>query len=63
MATRQRRPRGCIRKRGGSYQVIVHAGTDPLTGKTVQLSESTTDAREAERIRTRLLAQVDKQRS
>jgi hypothetical protein len=23
MATRQRRPRGCIRKRGGSYQVIV----------------------------------------
>jgi integrase len=59
----QRRTRGTVRKRGGSYQVVVYAGIDPLTGKEHYLYESAPDAREAERIRTRLLAQVDRQRS
>jgi site-specific recombinase XerD len=58
---RKRRQRGSIVKRGNSYRVLVYAGTDPVTGKRVYLDESTTDEAEAERIRTRLLAQVDKQ--
>jgi hypothetical protein len=57
-----RRQRGTIRKRGNSLQVTVYAGLDPLTGKRMFLSESTTDAAEAERIRRRLVAQVDDQR-
>ncbi|MGW0231936.1 tyrosine-type recombinase/integrase [Actinopolymorpha singaporensis] len=61
-AAPKRRQRGFIRRRGNSYQVLVYAGTDPLTGKDSYLTESTKDVREAERIRTRLLAQVDQQR-
>jgi integrase len=61
-ATRMRRQRGTIRQRGQSFQVTVYAGLDPLTGKRMFLSESTTDAAEAERIRKRLVAQVDDQR-
>ena len=57
-----RRQRGTIRKRGKSLQVTVYAGLDPLTGKRMFMSESTTDAVEAERIRRRLVAQVDDQR-
>jgi len=57
-----RRQRGTIRKRGKSLQVTVYAGLDPLTGKRMFLSESTTDTAEAERIRKRLVAQVDDQR-
>jgi hypothetical protein len=38
-----------IRRRGGSFQVIVYAGKDPLTGRDLKLRESTTDEREAER--------------
>lgn len=57
-----RRRRGTIRRRGNSFEVRVYAGVDPLTGRDVYLSESTRDEREAERIRTRLLAKVDKQR-
>ena len=45
-----------IRQRGGSFQVHVYAGVDPLTGKDHYLTESTRDATEAEKIRTRLLA-------
>ena len=39
-----------IRKRGRSYQVIVFAGYDPLTGRELRLRESTTDEAEAKRI-------------
>lgn len=60
---KRRRPRGSIRRRGNSLQVNVYAGVDPLTGRRLYLSESTTDEREAERIMTRLLAQVDEQRN
>ncbi|MFC4005235.1 hypothetical protein ACFS2C_26480 [Prauserella oleivorans] len=40
----------------------VYTGLDPLTGKPMYLRESTTDEREAERILTRLVAQVDAER-
>jgi integrase len=56
------RPRGMIRKRGRSFQVIVFAGYDPLTGRELRLRESTTDETEAMRILRRLTAQVDEQR-
>jgi len=49
------RPRGYIRKRGRSYQVLVYAGIDPVTGKPHRLSASTTDEKEAERILGRLI--------
>lgn len=62
-AGRRRRQRGSIRERGGSLQVLVYAGLDPLTGQRIYLSDSTTDPAEAERIRTRLLAQVDEGRN
>ena len=51
-----------IRQRGNSFQVVVFAGRDPLTKRKLYLRESTTDEREAEKIRTRLLAQVDAHR-
>jgi len=60
---RAQRQRGTIRKRGNSLQVAVYAGIDPLTGKRMFLTESTTDPAEAERIRRRFVAQVDDQRS
>jgi integrase len=58
-----RRARGHIRRRGGSFQVLVYAGTDPLTGKPNYLTESTPDEAQAQKILTRLLAQIDEQRS
>src|SRR6476660_483773 len=58
-----RRARGHIRRRGGSFQVLVYAGTDPLTGKPNYLTESTPDEAQAQKILTRLLAQVDDQRN
>ena len=57
--TGERRQRGTIRKRGNSYQVSVYAGVDPLTGRRHYLTDSASDAREAERLRKQLVAQVD----
>lgn len=57
------RGRGSIEQRGNSLRVKVYAGTDPVTGKRLYLTESTTDAKEAEKILTRLQAEVDKQRN
>jgi hypothetical protein len=51
-----------IRRRGKSFQVVVYAGVDPLTGRRLRLCESTTDEAEAQRILRRLTAQVDQQR-
>jgi integrase len=62
-ATDHQAARGHIRKRGNSYQVLVRAGIDPLTGRELRLVESTTDKREAPKILTRLLAQVDERRN
>jgi integrase len=50
----KRRQRGSIRKRGNSLQVLVYAGRDPLTGRRMYLSDSTTNEAEAQRILTRL---------
>ena len=57
------RERGYVRTRGKSHQVLVYAGVDPVTGKDSYLTESTTDAKKIPEIRTRLLAQVDRQRN
>ncbi|MGD9986358.1 tyrosine-type recombinase/integrase [Pseudonocardia sp.] len=43
--------------------MVVYAGQDPVTGKRLYLTDSTTDEREAERIRRRFVAQVDDQRN
>lgn len=62
------RQRGRIEERGGSLRVVVYAGTDPVTGKRVYLRDNVkgTDKaayKRAEKAMTRLLAQVDAQRS
>src|SRR3954469_18973137 len=61
--TEARRARGHVRRRGGSFQVLVYAGVDPLTGKDHYLTESTRDEGQAQKILTRLLAQVDERRN
>jgi integrase len=58
-----KRSEGTIRRRGGSYQVRVYAGVDPVTNKANYLTESTSDEKEAKRILRRLLAEVDEQRN
>ena len=50
------RERGHIRKRGNSYQVLLYAGVDPLTGRELRMVESTTDRAEATRILNRMRA-------
>ncbi|GAA1249375.1 hypothetical protein GCM10009676_39850 [Prauserella halophila] len=62
-----RRGRGNIRRRGGSLQVRVYSGVDPVTGKEIYLSETVpgTDKaayRRADKVMTKLQSQVDKQR-
>ena len=57
----RQRQRGSVRRRGNSFGIRVFAG--PLTGQDRYVTEATTDPREVERIETRLLAQVDQQRS
>ena len=57
-----------MRPRGGSLQVRVYAGQDPVTGRDRYLTETIkgTDAaavRRAEKAVTRLQADVDKQRA
>ena len=54
--------RGSIRRRGNSFQVMVYAWLDPLTGRRMYLTASTTDEVEVQRILTRLQAEVDVQR-
>ncbi|MFF4598114.1 tyrosine-type recombinase/integrase [Amycolatopsis sp. NPDC001319] len=61
-ATDGARQRGQIERRGNSLRVRVYAGVDPVTGKRLYLEESTTDEREAEKIRTRFLAEVNEER-
>ncbi len=58
-----RRSRGHIRQRGGSFQVLVYAGKDPITGKPNYLTDSAPTEGEAQKILTRLLGQVDEQRN
>lgn len=62
VSARARRQQGSIRRRGNSFQVSVYAGEDPVTGKRLYLTGSTTDEAEAKRILRRFLAQVTEQR-
>jgi integrase len=63
MAERRVRGRGHIHQRpNGTYRVIVYAGMDPITRRERRLTGTASTPREAERLRTRLLAQVDGQR-
>lgn len=57
------RERGHIRQRGNSFQVLMYAGVDPLTGRELRLTESTSDEAEAQRILNRFRAQVDTQQN
>lgn len=61
----RRRPSepGHIRKRGNSYQVLVYAEVDPLTGKPLYLPESPATKVRRGGSSPRLLAQVDAQRN
>jgi hypothetical protein len=59
----KKRERGHVRKRGNSYQVMVYAGPDPVTGKDLYLYGSTTDEDKVDAIKARLQAKVDRQRN
>ncbi|OZM72840.1 site-specific integrase [Amycolatopsis antarctica] len=52
-----------MERRGNSLRVKVYAGVDPLTGKRLYLTESTTDEAEAKRILNKFRAQVDEKRN
>jgi hypothetical protein len=61
---KQRRRRGHIQLRSnGTFRVHVYAGRDPITKKPRYLSETTKTYDDAEKAMTRLLAQVDRERS
>ena len=62
-AAKHRRPRGHIRELpSGSFQVIVYAGTDPLTKKPRYIRETLKTYSAAEVALTRLQGQVDQNR-
>lgn len=58
-----RRTRGHVRRRGNSFQVLVYAGTDPVTGRARYLTESTKDEKQTDAIMRRLLTEVDEHRN
>jgi integrase len=53
---------GYIRQRGNAWQVIVHAGHDPITGKRRHLTGTARTKRDAQALRARLLNQVNEGR-
>lgn len=62
------RKRGRIEDRGANLRVVVYAGLDPVTGRRAYLRETVKGNDKAARKRagkvmTRLLAEVDKQRT
>jgi integrase len=60
----KRRQRGFVEQLpSGSFRVCVYTGLDPLTGRDHYLKETVGTRREAERLRTRLLSQVDENRN
>ncbi len=60
----RKRSRGSVRKLpSGRYQVRVAAGLDPLSGKRMELVEVARTAAEAEKVRTKLLSQLDERRN
>jgi integrase len=62
MVRAKKRERGSIRQRGNSYEVRVYAGLDPLTRTPIVLSGTEPTYPEAEKLRTKFLAQVDENR-
>jgi integrase len=50
---------GYIRQRGETWQVIVHAGHDPITGKRRNLTGTARTKRDAQALRARLLTHVN----
>ena len=62
MAKPKKRERGSIRQRGKSFEVRVYAGLDPLTKAPIVLTGSEPTYAEAEKLRTKFLAQVDENR-
>jgi hypothetical protein len=63
VAAPKRRPRGHIRELpSGSFQAIVYAGTDPLTGEPRPLRETAKTCAGAATALTRLQSQVDENR-
>jgi integrase len=62
------RKRGRIEERGSNLRVVVYAGLDPVTGKRSYLRETVKGndraaRKQANKVMTRLLAEVDKQRT
>jgi integrase len=53
---------GHIRQRGSTWQVIVHAGHDAITGKRRNLTGTARTKRDAQALRARLLTQVNEGR-
>ncbi len=53
---------GYIRQRGNAWQVIVHAGRDPLTGKRRNLTGTARTKREAQALRAQLVNQANEGR-
>ncbi|AEA22294.1 integrase family protein [Pseudonocardia dioxanivorans CB1190] len=64
MAKNPPKPRteGMIRRRGNSFQAILYAGTDPVTGRQLYLRGSSTDEAEAKKLLRKFKAQVAEQR-
>jgi hypothetical protein len=63
-ARTKRRSRGAIDQLpSGSYRVRVYAGEDPLTGERHDLVETAPTAAAAEKLRTKLLVQLDERRN
>jgi integrase/DNA-binding transcriptional regulator YhcF (GntR family) len=60
---KRKRERGSVRQRGGSYEVRVYAGSDPLTKKPIYLTGTCDSPDEAEKLRTKFLSQVDEKRN
>lgn len=58
----KQRAEGMIRRRGSSFQAIVYAGIDPVSGKQLYLRGSSPDERAAERMLRRFLVEVAEQR-
>jgi integrase len=55
----ERRERGSVVQRRNAWLVRVSAGTDPVTGKRLWLCGTCGSPQEAEKLRTKLLGQVD----
>ena len=52
-----------MQRRGDAWLVRVSAGTDPVTGKRLWLCGTRDSQREAEKLRTKLLGQVDEKKA